>query len=173
MSQLMSKLYQVANNMTLMSLRSWVQQSSILFCTIDYDTRNTYFITWWSTNCRDTRDKKRYLKETSVPCYYCIANKSESRLFLPKITKEQKWSPGILHQHPCLIFHLRYPLTKRLMSAKSKTASTLQKEELHFVLMKSTRNSDCLLPFVCQIDRSICHIFWSENINVNPSGLAK
>jgi hypothetical protein len=101
MSQLMSKLYQVANNMTLMSLRSWVQQSSILFCTIDYDTRNTYFITWWSTNCRDTRDKKRYLKETSVPCYYCIANKSES-----SYPKSQRNRSGLLEY--CISIHVLF-----------------------------------------------------------------
>lgn len=50
--------------------------------------------------------------------------------------------------NPCITDHLRYPVTKRLMSAKSKTASTSRKEESHLVCMKSTRNSDCLLPFV-------------------------
>jgi hypothetical protein len=66
--------------------------------------------------------------------------------------------------NPCITDHLRYPVTKRLMSAKSKTASTSRKEESHLVCMKSTRNSDCLLPFVCIIDkRSLsCYIFWSN-----------
>ena len=100
----------------------------------------------------------------TTKCCCCTANKSEIGQFLPKITKDQKWSQTIFYQHPYIFFHLRYPLTKRLMSAKSKTASTSQKDELHFVLMKSTRNSDCLLPFVCHTDTKRF---------LNPSGLAK
>jgi hypothetical protein len=54
------------------------------------------------------------------------------------------------------------------MSAKSKTASASRKDELQFELIKSTRNSDRLLPFVCHIDAQILDVksLWSNNTNM-------
>ena len=77
-----------------------------------------------------------------------------------------------LHWHPCFGVHLRYPVTKRLIPAKSNTASTLWKEELHLVLIKSTRNSDCLLPLVCQIEAKwylSVTFLWSNNNNIRSA----